>query len=517
MNKNGEQSLCRLLEQAVAAHGARAAVITNGDSASYEELGRRAQQAARLIGQQLTDNRRVVLLAENGLNYVILYWAVLSAGGVTVELNPGLSDAALRTQLQNAEPRLLLADADHAKLLENLGVQPYGTSILVADFEGGGRASETLALGLAEVWKGQDPDKAALEFPPPALDALASIVHTSGTTGGTKGVCLSHRNLAWTTEAIAKSFGLEREDSSERFAGNLPLFYTYGKSVLLLATYLAAPIVFSRRLLSPQNLLELVASSRVSHLSLVPYLCNLLVRSPRFTAKELTSLRRITVAGGAPSDEVRGEMLRRFPSRVTFMYGLTEMSTRVTCMPPGETDKRPGSCGRPIPGVHVKIVDEGGLSLRPFEMGEVLVRGQNRMQGYFRDPLATRNALKGDWLRTGDLGFLDPDGYLTITGRRKDVLKVMGESVSAWEVEAVIAGLPEVAEVAVKGVPHPVMGEGIGAFVVLREGSALGAEAIRLHCARTLGRSRVPTQVRFLDTLPRTASGKIQKHLLALD
>lgn len=146
MNKNGEQSLCRLLEQAVAAHGARAAVITDGDSASYEELGRRAQQAARLIGQQLTDNRRVALLADNGLDYVILYWAVLLAGGVTVELNPGLSGGALRAQLQNAEPRLLLAEADQAKLLENLGVQPYGTSILVADFEGGGRASETLAL-----------------------------------------------------------------------------------------------------------------------------------------------------------------------------------------------------------------------------------------------------------------------------------------------------------------------------------------------------------------------------------
>ena len=149
--------------------------------------------------------------------------------------------------------------------------------------------------------------------------------------------------------------------------------------------------------------------------------------------------------------------------------------------------------------------------------GEIGVRGPNVMQGYFNDQATTAAALSGGWLSTGDIGSLDDDGYLTISGRRKEMIKVFGESVSAFSIEAAIVALPGVAEVAVTSVPHPVSGESICAFVVMQAGSSVSEKEIRQHCANRLGRARIPTHVRILDTLPKTSSGKVRKNLLELD
>ena len=330
-------------------------------------------------------------------------------------------------------------------------------------------------------------------------------------------VAMTHGNLAWTARAITASFGLEPGQHGAPFSGLLPLYYTYGKSVLHIATIIGAPIVFTERVPSPANLIEYLNSEEIAHLSAVPYLCALLLATPRFTAGALPHLRRITIAGGAVSEEAIADLLHRFPDMIVPMYGLTEASTRVACMPAREAGRRPRSCGRPLPGIEVRIVGADGRPRQPLDEGEILVRGPNVMQGYYHDAEATAAAMTGGWLHSGDLGFVDEDGYLTVSGRIKDVIKVMGESVSSFAIESAIAALPEVVEAAVKGVPDALAGEAIAAFVVLHANARIGEAEIRAHCARVLGRARVPSFVFFLGELPRTASGKVRKHLLTPD
>jgi len=519
-------SICRFLLRAGSEHPAAPAVITDREPLTYGELLARARTVAALLSSEVRENPRIALLAENGPTYVVLYWGILLAGGVTVELNPGLGDLELDWQLRNADPALLLAEGRHERRLSALGLATAGgrragggsrearAGRVIAGRPGGAVTAGLVAgleLALAAA------SATAVETGLPAGDAPASIVHTSGTTGRTKGVCLSHRNLAWTTVAIAASFGLDRSATGERFAGNLPLFYTYGKSVLHLATWLAAPVVISTNLFTPDSFIELIRTGKVTHLSLVPYLCNLLMRSPDFASSFLPDVRRVTIAGGALTREPLLEMLRRFPRRVQPMYGLTEASTRVVCMPAGEAEERPESCGRPIDGVTLRILGENGEALPAGETGEVALEGPNVMLGYFRDRETTKQALSDGWLRSGDIGRLSADGYLTISGRRKDMIKIFGESVSAFSIETAIATLPGVAEVAVKGMPHPVSGEAICAFVVPREGESVSEMEIRMHCATTLGKARVPGRIRIIDELPKTASGKVRKNLLVTD
>lgn len=521
------ETLCDLFARAVRSCPARPAVITDGEAIDYAELGRRAQAVARLIAGLRARNPRVALLTEGGLAHVVLYWGILLAGRVSLELNPGLGDPELEAQLEDAEPDLLIAERGQAARLPALRRALTRVSAKLAALEETAEPGDDLGARLLAAVEGRG---AASPFAPervpgrgpgwrPGAGDLASIVYTSGTTGRTKGVCLSHGNLAWTARAIAESFALGTGADDERFSGLLPLYYTYGKSVLHLATSLGAPIAFTRRLASPANLIEVLNAERITHLSAVPYLCNVLLTSPGFTAAALPQLRRITIAGGAVSEAAMGELLARFPGMIVPMYGLTEASTRVTCMPPGEAAARPRSCGRPLPGVEVKTLgDEGegegeGEGEREGE-GEIVVRGPNLMRGYFRDEAATAAVLSGGWLRTGDLGSLDGEGYLTVSGRLKDVIKIMGESVSPFGIESAIAALPGVAEVAVKGVPEPMAGEAIAAFVVLEPGAEVSEAEICGACARALGRARVPRHVRFLPALPKTASGKVRKHLL---
>jgi fatty-acyl-CoA synthase len=289
------------------------------------------------------------------------------------------------------------------------------------------------------------------------------------------------------------------------------LHYSYGKSVLLVATRIAAPIVFSRRSV---DLAKLVVEREVTHLSLVPHLAHALAGVPEFQRERAPHLRRITIAGGATAPGALAVLCARFPDAVMPMYGLTEAAPRLTAMPPEETARRPDSCGRAIHGVELKVLGDDGRTLGAGEVGEVAARGPNVARSYFRDPVATARAFRDGWVRTGDLGRIDKDGYLTLSGRRKDVIKVQGESVPASRIEDAVAALPGVAEVAAVGVFDERLGETIHVFVVLAAGADIGAESIREQCATRLGRARVPNGVSFVQDLPRTATGKVQKHLL---
>jgi len=281
----------------------------------------------------------------------------------------------------------------------------------------------------------------------------------------------------------------------------------------LIASFLGQPLLLSRYLQSPAALVSWLAVQKITHLSLVPYLASQLLREPSFRASALPELRRVTVAGGSLDHQRFLELCRAFPNKVLKMYGLTEASTRVTCLPPEMAVDRTSSCGRPLSGVTIRVLDEKNEFLDPGLEGEIVIQGPNVAQGYFNDSKTTAEVFTKEGLRTGDVGFLDEDGLLNITDRKKDTLKVMGESVSARQIEGAVAGLSGVAEVAIVGVPDADRDEAIVAFVV-EEGDGVSAEAIKAHCIRGLGPLRVPTHVRFVDSLPKSSSGKTRKQIL---
>lgn len=380
------------------------------------------------------NEQSIPLIGHNSQEYVIQYWATLLAGGVTVELSPSL---------------------------------------------GAGERERRLAEALA----GRLPD------------STASVVFTSGTTGSVKGVCLSHQSLAWITERIARSFELKRGDSG-RFTGFLPLCHTYGKSVLLLATYLGGCLVLADGPPTPGTWLPLLKEG-CTHLSLVPLGAIQLLKKPEFYHRELPALRRLTVAGGALLPAQLEVLMKRFPGRVQTMYGLTEASTRVTCMPPADLAERPHSCGLPLDGVTIRISPEG----------EVLVKGPNLMLGYLNSQPG--EGFEGDWLATGDLGSIDGSGYLTIEGRLKNMIKSYGESINPLTVERVLDSFPGIKESAVVGVPDPLRGEALVAYLVTE--SEIEEPELRRYCAEQLGGARVPARFERVEKLPRTPTGKIRR------
>ncbi len=516
LDRDMNNSICSIFETAISQYADYPAILIDAETLSYRELGHRAKQVAELLSSVETDNSRVALLAENGINYVILYWGILLAGKVSVELNPGLADKELLNQLNKSDSGIRIAEKIHAVRILDVDSSCAELSILIQSSAMTSQKNQSMSFRLAEILEGCNPGQIASSLPAPMPDAVASIVYTSGTTGEVKGVCLTHNNLGWTVKAIACSLGLNAGRPVECFSGHLPLYYTYGKSILLLATYLGSPIVFTEQVITPRNLLQILETQKVTHLPLVPYLANLLLRLVEFNAQRLTHLRVITVAGGALSVESISQLQQRFPDGVILMYGLTEASTRVTCMPPGEINEHSSSCGKPLPGVAVNIVSENGQSCSPGEVGEVWVRGDNIMTGYYRDQQATAKVIQDGWLRTGDLGCLDRHGYLTISGRSKDIIKVMGESISASSIEATINRITGVSEVAVLGIPDKTRGEAICAYIIAENDVELNADSIRQYCAKELGAVRVPTYVRFVPDIPKTASGKMRKHLLTL-
>jgi long-chain acyl-CoA synthetase len=470
----------QLLRHAAETWPERPALRQDSVATSYAELWEACRPAA------LEPGERAVSLTRGGRAALVAYASIQRGGGVPVELNPTLPDAELVEILRLAEPcGAFPAQAEEATRLESLWSEAFGAPVPWLELEG----------GLA-----RDPSS-----------GLAALVFTSGTTGTPKGVQLSHENLAAVTAAIAESFDLVPEGPREVFLAALPLYYTYGRSLVFLAAATGGELVFSSAALTAGRLLRLTRDEGVTQLSLVPYQALALLRRDAFCASELPSLRRITLAGGALPQSALDELRGRFPGAVFPMYGLTEAATRLTCLHPSQAATRPASCGRAIRGVELAIADPEGAHLARGEVGEVLARGPNLSAGYYRDPAGSAAAFHEGWLRTGDLGSLDAEGYLTIRGRLKDLIKSMGERISAKSVEDVVLEAPGVQEAAAIGVPDPERGEALILFVV---SDPFDPAALRALITARLGRARVPLRIHRLEALPKTGSGKVRKALL---
>ena len=485
-----------LLERDAALYPQRTAVsVDGGPSATFAELRDRVRRLATgLEDSGVGPGDRVALMAENGLIFFDVYLAVAYLGAAAVPLNTQLTDPELAFILSNAEPTLTLATRDYAQRLEAIG-----STGPVIDADGDGYAE---LLGSAPF---TDLDRAS-------EDDTALIIYTSGTTGRPKGVCLTQRGLAFNGLTMAL---IQRFQPDDVFLSTTPLYHAAtGTRVCSMLADGQTHVVL--RSFSPESFFAAVAEHRVTISILVPAQLRRLLDHPGFDEADLSSLRLI-VYGAAPT---AGPLIRqayeRFGCGLYQGYGISEGVTNLTGLLPEDHDLamagRPDlldSCGRVVPGVRIELHDDSGALVAPGEVGEIWVKSEKVMAGYWRNPDQTAEALVDGWLRTGDLGRFDDDGYLYIVGRSKDMLISGGVNIYPSEIEAVLYDHPAVAEAAVVGRTDSEWGERPVAFVELRPEESL--DGLLAWCRQRLAKIKVPDEFIAVDSFPRTVTGKIRK------
>jgi len=509
------------LERAARDHPDRTAVVHLDDKFTYRDLyGKYRALAAFLDGLELAPGARVALLWDNSFEYVMAFFAVFRAGYVLVPLDTSVKPDKLADIIADCGAEALLCQSKFRRHLDR--ILPESTTVrhLISD-----RAlkpgREAIAVGtLADILDndayrhdGQLPGAAVTFDPAAARHDLAAIFYTSGSTGTSKGVMLSHRNLVSNTEATVEYLRLTPADSVIVI---LPFYYIYGNSLLLTHVACGGALVVDNRFMYPEVILDTMERERVTGFSGVPSNFMILLNNSTFTTRTFENLRYFTQAGGAMAPEVIRRLIDAFPDKeICIMYGQTEAAPRATYCPPERLREKLGSIGIPVPGVTIKIMNDRGDELPPGESGEIIVIGDNVMLGYWNQPEEQAQVLRDGRLFTGDLGKMDDDGYFYVIGRKKEIIKCGGNRVSAKEVEERILENEKVSEAAVFGVADPLLGEAIKVAVVLKNGCRSGPKEIQDFCREKLAIHKVPKYVEFLDELPKYQSGKVNKLQLA--
>jgi 4-coumarate--CoA ligase len=343
------------------------------------------------------------------------------------------------------------------------------------------------------------------------MDATLMIIYTSGTTGLPKGVMLTHANVLSNLVQVVQAHEVSESDL---FINQLPFFHIYGMTVLMGAAILAgARQVLASRFRPLDEFLNLFRTYRPTLFFTVPLILQELCLEPGVPAMDWSRLRYVNTGGAPLAPEIQERFTKITGVPVMQGYGLTESSPTTHCNPIRRI--KVGSIGLPLANTQDKIVNPGtGGTIPPREVGELWVRGPQIMKGYYRDPEATARTLMEGWLRTGDLGYQDEEGYVYIVDRLKELIKCKGFQVAPAEIEHILMAHPDIRDAAVIGEPHSEFGEVPVAYVVLRPGAALTAEALIDYAAHGLAKYKRLARVVFTDTIPHSPSGKILRRLL---
>jgi len=483
------------------------AAVYGSQTITFGELSTRCNGTAlRLVASGLKPGERVALMGQNSIDYIAAFFGILKAGGVVVPFSPAYTAREISAQLRDSDPSAVIIDPDFGETFMTSSGGLISSDRVV--WMGSSSAAE--ATSLADVHP--PPEKIAFSTLHP--DRIAVIAYSSGTTGVPKGVMLSHRNL------VSNLIQFRHQDpvpitGADIFLNHLPFFHIYGMNVLMAeAISVGATQVIMRRF-DPDELVNLIARHRATLLFTVPPVVLTLVKNlPRLRQRNLSSLRYVNTGAAPLPPEVAREFRRLTGVPVKQGYGLTETSPTTNADFYANPDHE--SVGPPVADTEERVVDvqDWRNVLAPGEVGELLVRGPQIMQGYWRDPELTERVLTDGWFHTGDLARMDERGYVFIVGRTKEMIKYKGYTVAPNELEALLLEHPEVKDCAVAGVPDREAGEIPKAFVVLKPGSTADGEALMDFLrTRVAGYKRV-RQIELVDAIPRSVSGKILRRLL---
>ena len=477
---------------------APAVIVPNGPTITYGGLRREVERAAAaLAGAGAGPGSRVSIVLGNGPEFIISFLGAARAGAVAAPLNPAYTADEFEFYIGDAAAALAVAPPGPHPAKE--ACSSLGVPVAEASIEGGGIR---LTSGGRDLPQAADP-------PAPAGDSTALFLHTSGTTSRPKGVPLSHRNLLASVRNTAGTYGLAEGDTAMLA---MPLFHVHGLIGVALSTLATGGALIAPPRFSAGGFWPAAQAAGATWYSAVPTIHRILLGRADADGAPAEGLRFIRSCSAPISPEVIGALERRFGAPVVEAYGMTEASHQMSSnpLPPGE--RRPGSVGAGT-GVEVSVRDEAGTEVETGRRGEVCVRGPNVMEAYADNPEATADAFWGGWFRTGDQGALSGDGYLTLTGRLKELINRGGEKISPVEVDEALLSHPAVAEAVAFGAPDSKYGESVRAAVVLRADATVGE--LRDHCAARLAAFKVPDVVHVVGEIPRTATGKIQRRHVA--
>ncbi|MGI8331241.1 long-chain-fatty-acid--CoA ligase [Actinomadura scrupuli] len=477
------------------ARGGSPAISGDGRTVGYAELDERSSRAARgLLAAGAGHGTRVGYLGKNAPEYFDLLFGAAKIGAVTVPVNWRLTPGEIVAILADAQARVTLVDGEFAALAAEL---PGTVLVSGADFE---------------AWLASHPaDDPGFTGEP---DDLVLQLYTSGTTGVPKGVQLSNSNLA-VGRRMAQRWRL---DASSANLVPMPLFHIGGTGWALAGLFAGGRQVLVRDI-DPAALVETIERERITNAFIVPAVLQFMCAVPGAAERDYSALRAITYGASPITSEVLRRSLATFGAPLFQLYGMTETTGAIVQLEPGDHDPAGPrahlmrSAGRPYDWVEIKIVDPAGDEELPAgEVGEVWVRSAQNTPGYWNRPEETAALLPGDgWLRTGDAGYLDADGYLFLTDRIKDMIVTGAENVYPIEVEEVLSAHPDIADVAVIGVPDQRWGETVKAVVVPRPGASLSEQDVLDYARERLAGFKRPRSADFVDVLPRNPSGKILK------
>jgi long-chain acyl-CoA synthetase len=492
-------SLIANLLRSAARFPERCAIQDGSQHWTYAQLlaGSRAVAAA-LRQRGMRDGDRAAIIMANSGEFVAAYYGTLMAGGIVVLLNPAAKARDFEAWLRDSGARFVFADAQGTEVARAVRELPDPPQVILAVNAGAS------VFGLADA-----------SFEPGAIDAddAACILYTSGTTGRPKGVVLSHANLAANCASICEYLQLAETDS---VVCVLPFYYSYGSSVLHTHLRVGGRIVLEKNFVYPHAVVETLARERATGFAGVPPTFALLLSRVNLATFDLSSLRYLTQAGGAMPPALTQRLREALPRASLFvMYGQTEATARLTYLPPERLDEKLGSVGIPIPGVRIQIRGENGEPAAPGIVGEIWASGPNIMLGYWGNESATAEVLRDGWLKTGDMGRADEDGFIYIVGRRSDMIKAGAHRIHPQDIEDAIAEMADVQEAAAVGVDDDTLGQSVCVFVVPRDGAGVTPMQVQAHCRARLANYKIPKRVEIVATLPRTASGKVRRAELA--
>jgi long-chain acyl-CoA synthetase len=501
----GVENLGALLESRAEATPDKLFLFSEADGRkfTYAEFDLAVNRTIRmLLSQGIGKSDVVSLLMPNCAEYIIAYFACWKLGALAGPVNSLLKEHDTAFVMNNSEAKAILVNSEFQERIENVrGDLPHLRSLITFDDEA--KATREFA-GSADIL----PAVAARD-----KDDDAIIIFTSGTTGKPKGCLLTHGNVIANARQISNWLNFTGED---RLLTIMPLFHMNAVSVTTMAALYAGGSTVISPKFSAKRFWQIISDYRITSFGSVATMLSMLLNTyPEGVPEGLsTEQLRFAMCGSAPVPaEVMTKFEETFKCPVVEGYGLSESTCRSTFNPPDER-RRSGSCGLPI-GNEMKVFDDNDNELADGELGEIVLRGENILKGYYKNPEATANAFRNGWFHTGDVGYRDKEGYFYIVDRKSDMIIRGGENIYPREIDEVLYQHPVVAAAATIGVPDPLYGEEVAAFVVLKDGPGVSEADLIVHCQKELADYKCPKTIRIVAEIPKGPTGKLLKRELA--
>jgi acyl-CoA synthetase (AMP-forming)/AMP-acid ligase II len=500
-------NVASLLLNSASKYPDKIAIISGDNRFSYTSFNERVNRLAHAMGRHgIQKGDRVALMFFNTHHFAEVYFATLKLGAIATPVNFRFVGPEIEYVSNNSGCRIFFFAAELQETVIN--VSPNLQTI--EHFVGVDTGKEGFAHDYEAFLCSGEPGEPAVEI---QEHDPCQLMYTSGTTGKPKGALISHGNIFWN---VMNTIFLREHKEGEISLIIGPLYHTaalnnhFTAQVALGGTSIMIPKF------DPEVVLRYIDKEKATVISGSPAMFNLLLQHPTLGQFDTRSITKCTAGAAILPMEIKRHLLEIFPEAngVYDLYGCTEASPTITTLKGKDSFRKHGSVGLPAPFLQARVVDEDGIPLPPDQVGELVCRGPNVMKCYYKDPEATREAIKDGWLYTGDLATLDEEGYFYIVDRKKDMIVSGGENIYPREIEEVLMQHRTITDVAVVGVPHEVWGETVKAFVVPKEGERITEEEVIDFCKKHLASYKKPTQVAFVSSIPRNPSGKALKRLL---